>query len=433
MPVTLFNTPTRTLAAAAASLLMSAGLAHAQFGTQSGTQPGAQSSPADSTTTVRVTSSWSMTRTDNGRTIAVKSDNGDVSATIDGKPVPKDRITVDNGHVTITDENGQTIFDQPALDAGVLSTSPNGRMPAVDNGLFPRVNAGRRIRGQASGPGAAVATATQPKSMIGVQLVEPDDSIRGHLGLNQGEAAMVGAVYDGLPAAVAGLEPYDIIVSVDGQTQVSSDRVRDVLKDRDPSKPVSMEVIHRGQKKTVTVTPQAFDRSKLENAKRRSIAAADGFGTGSAWANLNGPGSMMQIQPLGNDPDMAQALRESMRRSFINMNPADNLAGTVPGANGQPRVQVFSTPDDMSAQMDRLMARMAELQAQAGALRNRPDLNGQNLNNAEDRLRRLEQMLQELMQRPTATPPSSTPAAPATQPTSPQSRRTISRPSLYTS
>jgi hypothetical protein len=246
-------------------------------------------------TETSVSSMWSMSSTENGRTIKLEGRNGVVSAEVDGKAVPADRIVREGNTVKIKDDKGEVIYqtEVPSLDASNQTFSIKGRSPTLWWGN-PGTISGFGSR-SGSAPSAVLhADAELPKVMIGVQLLDPDSSLRGHLGLKEGEATLIGATYDGLPAAQAGLEPYDIIVGIDGKTPAGPEDVRLALHGLEPGKTISLDVIHRGQKKTVTITPEKYDRDKLDSAKVNAIAAATGTPSASA---LGGNPFAWNIQP----------------------------------------------------------------------------------------------------------------------------------------
>jgi hypothetical protein len=342
------------LALCAATLLSSAGFASAQQGE------------------MKVQSSWSISRNEDGKSYQVQSENGKVSAKIDGQNVPEDRIKVENGTVTLLDEKGQPIFQQEMMFSGDDDDMPGHiQMFKMDRNGRVHGRAGTRLREQAK--------AELPKVMVGVQLVEPDPIIRGHFGLKEGDATMISAVHQGLAAASAGIEPYDIVVAVNGQSPASPKVVRQALREKNPGDQLTFEVIHKGAKKTVTVTTEKYDAEKLEAAKVDAIASAGG------WGGWSGDGDEVEgnLNGIWGQPGM---------KPFV---------FNIPGGRGQG--QVFVAPDGAAAAADaeqmakRAMERAEQIRKQFG--------NGNDMNRLmEERMKRMEQMLEQMMKDRPAAP-----------------------------
>jgi len=214
------------------------------------------------------TSSMSVYESDeNGKKIHVEVRDGKVTrAEIDGKAVPQDRIEKDGETVRLKDADGNVVFEhkfEGADSSGLQRTLIlNGAPSGTWNLRAPKVAAGVPVE--------------PPKVMIGVTMAEPDSSLRGHLGLEEGKATMITAVYDGLPAAKAGIDPYDIIVAVNGKEPAGQEDVRKVLKSLNAGDKVVLGVIHRGVKHDVTIAVEAFDAEKFKSAKVRAITASNG-------------------------------------------------------------------------------------------------------------------------------------------------------------
>src|SRR6266568_1489454 len=75
-------------------------------------------------------------------------------------------------------------------------------------------------------------------------------------GLEQGSAAMVGAVETASPAATAGLIGGDLIVALDGAPITGADDLIRALTGERIGRPVEIEVLRMGKRRRFTVTPQ---------------------------------------------------------------------------------------------------------------------------------------------------------------------------------
>ena len=219
------------------------------------------------------TSTTTIVENDGTRTIRLEIVNGKVkTASVNGAVVPDNRIVCEGDTIRINDESGKEIYVYNAPDASSLTTRHG--MSFSPSSPFGSTWAAGGL-GSSGTTESPVIKVENPKGMIGVQLIEPDSTLRGHFGLKEGEACLVAAVFEGLPAAAAGLEPYDIIVAVDGQTPAGTEEVRAVLRAKEPGTPVELTVLKKGERRNYPVAPEAYDRTKLDSAKRRAIAAAE--------------------------------------------------------------------------------------------------------------------------------------------------------------
>ena len=295
----------------AAAILAIAGAAVAQFGTEAGgsrpptasapTPPSAPPPPTPSSASAprsggTSVSSVNMVVNDNGRTIKLEmKDNVVTRAEIDGEVIPDSRIENDGNTVTLKGASGEVLYETEA--GGGMNFGSAGRVGAFD----PKDSTWRRLvqisphtfaisgqngLGGAWGLGSAGALNPEivsawgeandtPAVMIGVQLGSPDSNLCGHLGVDRRKSTLLTAVHDGLPAGAAGLEPYDVIVSINGSDDASPAAVRAALREKKVGESLTLGIIHQGAKKDVTVTVEAYDRKKLSASKVQSVDAGD--------------------------------------------------------------------------------------------------------------------------------------------------------------
>jgi hypothetical protein len=102
--------------------------------------------------------------------------------------------------------------------------------------------------------------------MLGVFLDEPSEALIRHLQLKRGETTMVNGVFENLPAHKGGLDAYDIIVAVNGNTPAGSQQVHEALQQLNPGDAITFTVIHEGRRKDVTVNVAAYDAEAMQNA-----------------------------------------------------------------------------------------------------------------------------------------------------------------------
>lgn len=381
----------------AAAVLSLAGAAMGQSAPDAPTPPTPPSPPTPMNSLV---TSWSMSQSVDGKSVTVSGKDGKVTAEIDGKVVPQDRISQRGSTVRIKDDKGETVFESEA-PGGVGSA--NLLAPRVRTRVFSSIPSGRGGSLTFGDPDdRTIHVAEAPKVMVGVQLLEPDSSLRGHLGLKDDESTLISAVYEGLAASQSGLEPYDIIVAVNGKTPASPEVVRKALRETEAGKAVALDVLHHGQRKTVSVTVEKYDGEKLERAKVNAIAAASdnmsqfaiagspgngswswgGGGANPFVATIPGapgqPGKSITLWGRSGQEqeEMAKRLREMAERAQEQASKADEqarrlhdqLSGMMGGGGGAGGKSMM----DMNKVMEERMKRMEEMMQKMMEQRNAP-------------------------------------------------------------
>jgi hypothetical protein len=107
-----------------------------------------------------------------------------------------------------------------------------------------------------------VEAAELPPYYIGVTVTPAPESLRGHLGLPENTGVVIGEVFEGTPAAAAGLQPHDVIVKADGQPQASLESLMKAVREAG-AKPMKLEVMRKGKTEEVTVTPMKREQPSV--------------------------------------------------------------------------------------------------------------------------------------------------------------------------
>lgn len=131
--------------------------------------------------------------------------------------------------------------------------------------------------------------ATSAAGFIGVEVSPPDDVLRSHLGLAEGKGLVVTSVTEGGPAAQAGIQVNDVLVSVGDEEFDGVEKLRQLLE-ASQDKPVSIGFIRGGQRQKVEVTPHVATAAAVQNYLRLNVlAGAEGpkywLGVGLAGAD----------------------------------------------------------------------------------------------------------------------------------------------------
>ncbi|MCH8152824.1 MAG: PDZ domain-containing protein [Planctomycetes bacterium] len=206
--------------------------------------------------TVVITDDAPMAAFSDRQTIEVRIEDGDISVKVDGEEIPADRIIRgDDERIIILDEDGNEI----EVIGGGFGEGDRGRRFRFRFG--PRGDAPR------GGRGAQLAfDGPHPKVMLGIHLAEPGKALQRHLGLEPGSTTMISGLYEGLPAHDAGLDQFDIITAIDGQTPAGPQSIHEALADKEPGETVTLSVIHEGRVGEIVVTLEAFDADAMHSA-----------------------------------------------------------------------------------------------------------------------------------------------------------------------
>ena len=91
------------------------------------------------------------------------------------------------------------------------------------------------------------------RGWIGVGLQTLDEEIAGQLGLAATSGVLLRSVYEGTPAADAGLEVGDVVVELDGSVVTESEELVHAIGNMNPGEKVNLTVVRNGRKKKIAV------------------------------------------------------------------------------------------------------------------------------------------------------------------------------------
>lgn len=174
---------------------------------------------------------------------------------VNGLEVDEDLIHEEDGAIFILDEAGDVLAE--------FAPPPPPNLPAVPEienwiadieGLAIRPDGNAWRWAEASEP---------PRTMLGISHQELDDQLRWFLDMEPGQARIVTRVVEGLPADLAGVQKFDIVVSIDGKKPVSAPLLTKLLREKDAGDEIEFHVIRKGDKKRFVVELQAYDGKKL--------------------------------------------------------------------------------------------------------------------------------------------------------------------------
>ena len=108
----------------------------------------------------------------------------------------------------------------------------------------------------------------QPKVMLGINLGEPSEVLRKHLKLKDGMSAiLVEKVIKGLPAAVAGIQDFDVIVSLDGSDDASGELLGKIMAEKSAGDTMKVVVLRSGDKVKLKVKLAEYDGEALGSVR----------------------------------------------------------------------------------------------------------------------------------------------------------------------
>lgn len=203
----------------------------------------------------------SFTQSDGHDTIKVKVVDGEIAAEVNGKAVPADRIRQSDGKIEILGANGEV---EHTINVNLGGFGAFGAPAAPRAPQPPRRAIRNQLKAAPGDGGIAITRIEAPKVMMGITMSTADDTTLKRLGLDKQAGVFVDSVFEGLPAAKAGLEANDLITEADGKTELSEAGLRDILKTKNPGDKLKVKVLRKGETKEFTVNLEAYSGEKLE-------------------------------------------------------------------------------------------------------------------------------------------------------------------------
>jgi serine protease Do len=147
------------------------------------------------------------------------------------------------------------------------------------------------------------------RGWLGVRIQEVTDDIAESLSMPKASGALVAGVTEDGPAAKAGIEPGDVIISFDGREVPEMDDLPRMVADTAIGKAVDVEVLRKGERQTIKV-----ELGRLEDGEATTAAAT----TGAAPAEPAAPTAVLGLKLS----ELTPALKEQFKL-------ADTVKGVV--------------------------------------------------------------------------------------------------------
>ncbi len=244
----------------------------------------------------------------------VKVVNGIVRfAVMNGEQLDHDRIKMHDNVIIFLSEDGKKLteikvpgmaqvsghwIEKDAKDQAfsIRSTSP----VAPDSPLPARV--------------VNVTSESTPKVMLGINLTEPSDAVRKQLKLGDKQAIFVEKVIDGLPAKKAGLENFDVIVSLDGSDYANGELLSKVLRKKEPGDALKMVVLRGGEQLKIKAELAPYNAQKLGTTM--IAIESDDADFPAIWEEKNGNRFEFGLD-FDFGPEVHEQIQESLRASGL--------------------------------------------------------------------------------------------------------------------
>ena len=250
---------------------------------------------------------------DDEHTYEVKIVNGEISvAQLDGKDINKNKVKIDGQVVIFIGEDGKTIHELKLPELHQLheykenkhnklvwkSAERGGVVHSGDHEFVIDI-AGDHEMIQADFV-FEKSDFIEPKVMLGINLGEPSSILRKHLRLKDGmHAILVEKVIKGLPAALGGVQDFDVIISIDGSDDASGQLLGKILSEKDAGDSMKLVLIRGGEKVKVRVKLVEYN--------------AEAFGTPIV-------GKTFRINPAGENEFKFELLTKLEEGEFGNLN-----------------------------------------------------------------------------------------------------------------
>lgn len=228
------------------------------------------------------------------------SSSESVTITSDGKRTVKKTVTTRDGVTTttteVTDEKGNVTTTRTGGPGNPGETKPDG-------------------------------------PWIGLRVKEASPELREQLGLAGNEGLVAELVATGGPAAKAGMQPRDLILTVDGVSVGTPADLRGLVRSKKVGDTLAVVYLRKGQRQTTRVTvenpapgslsdedPGIGDRI-LEQLGRDGTLPKGAHTDMKVETKIHGKGGVEAIDDLLKDPDVPETIKDQLRELRSRLKP----------------------------------------------------------------------------------------------------------------
>jgi serine protease Do len=239
--------------------------------------------------------------------------------------------------------SGGPLFNMDGEVIGVNSAiySPTGG--SVGIGFSIPSNAAERVIDQLKGTG------TISRGWLGVRIQAVTEEIAQSLGLDKAKGALIAGMTEGGPAAKGGIQSGDVVITFDGKPVADSRALPRLVADTDVGKTVDVEVMRKGQAKTMPVTVEKL----VEDDK---VASANGPRPGTSAPSTPQIVNLgMTLAPITADSRRRYKLDEKVVGAVVTEVDGDSPAGQKNIRAGDVITEVaqqkVTSPEEVSAKL----------------------------------------------------------------------------------
>ena len=268
-----------------------------------------------------------------------------VTALLDGKVLPGERVVREDDKLTIRDVDGSTLYELRVIDASHSLVYP------YDADYFVTTSQGVNWMRPGGGYSTLTSTASRRK-LIGVNTASVDSALRAQLDLT-GDAFVIESVNDDMPAQRAGAQPWDVVTAIDGDPGATTEKLRGVLDAKQPGDTLGLTVLRGGKSVELKLT---VEEPRATTVYWPSNGAQSGWSGATAWDGSDNSAVVKELLARSSQMD-AERAKLSARLEQLEVERRALDASHAAGA--EKRLA------ELTAEQARLTARQADIEADA--------------------------------------------------------------------
>jgi serine protease Do len=184
-----------------------------------------------------------------------------------------------------------------------------------------------------------------------VRIQQVSDEIAETMGLDKPHGALIAGMTDGGPAAKAGVQNGDVVLTFDGRPVADNRALPRLVADAPVGKTVNIEVLRKGQRKTMPITVQRLVEDEKVASVDNKTPAKPGAPKPPVTVNLG-----MTLAPVSPDSRRRFRLDPKVQGVVVTEVDADSPAGQKNIRAGDVITEVAQqkviSPDEVSAKLD---------------------------------------------------------------------------------
>lgn len=168
----------------------------------------------------------------------------------------------------------------------------NGEVVGINTAIFSRsggnvgigfaipISMARKIIDQ------LIAEGSVTRGWLGVSIQDLNPELAQYYGVKDGRGALIGEVFDGDPAAEAGIKPKDVVIEINGKAVQDSRDLSRMIADVPVGQKASVKLVRNGKERTVEVKIAKRTDDKETHAKKGVQGQTEQAGLGMTLAPL---------------------------------------------------------------------------------------------------------------------------------------------------